>query len=59
MAHESICTHPTNEVVYEHFIDEDDCDVEQYWCKICRVYLSPVTVQEIRERPDWVTWQTE
>jgi hypothetical protein len=59
MTHESICTHPTNEVVYEHVIDEDDLDVERYWCRICRFYLPPVTVQEIQERPDWVTWQSE
>jgi hypothetical protein len=58
MSAPSPCLHPTGSVYYESYEDEDGV-TEKYWCAECNLYLGPVDVQEIRERPDWVTWRTE
>lgn len=57
MSDAAMCEHPTDSVYYESFEDEDGL-TENYWCAECNRYLTPSAVQDIRERPDWVTWKT-
>lgn len=53
-----MCYHPTDQAFYESYIDTEGF-YEDYWCRVCNRWLSPAEVEEIRNRPEWVTWQTE
>lgn len=54
----SKCTHPTDKCYWEGG-EDDDGEWEQYYCRNCNRYLIIPEVEEIRNRPEWVTWQVE
>ncbi len=54
-----MCIHPTSECFYEGGEEEDGEEWEQYYCRKCGRYLTDPDIEEIRGRPDWITWRTD